>query len=389
MKGDLLKRTISFMTGKGSLNHNSRKFHAKNTDPNRTHWNVEYCNEDIKDVYHELFDDALKRYNDKQTRKDRKIDDYYEKIRSGKQEKLFHEVILQIGDKDNMGSETMEGQLAAKILDEYMKGFQERNPTLRVFAAHLHLDEATPHLHIDFIPYVTGSKGGLDTRVSLKQALSSLGFKGGSRSETELNQWVQSEKEKLAMVMRENEIEWDQKGTHEPHLSVLDYKKKVREQEVEELTEHKNLLEHDLHDISECVDEIQKEKEQAEKKAVHLKMKCEAFSMKMDPALMESLLINLIDNALKATDAGGSIWVKAYEKAGKKIFEVSDTGMGIPEEELGKITAAFYMVDKSRSRKEGGSGLGLALCVKVAEIHGGCLKIESRQREGTTVRAIF
>ena len=253
------------MTGKGSLNHNSRKFHAKNTDPNRTHWNVEYCNEDIKDVYHELFDDALKRYNDKQTRKDRKIDDYYEKIRSGQQEKLFHEVILQIGDKDNMGSETMEGQLAAKILDEYMKGFQERNPTLRVFAAHLHLDEATPHLHIDFIPYVTGSKRGLDTRVSLKQALSSLGFKGGSRSETELNQWVQSEKEKLAMVMRENEIEWDQKGTHEQHLSVLDYKKKVREQEVEELTEHKNLLEHDLHDISECVDEIQKEKEQVEK----------------------------------------------------------------------------------------------------------------------------
>lgn len=253
------------MTGKGSLNHNSRKFHAKNTDPNRTHWNVEYCNEDIKDVYHELFDEALKRYNDKQTRKDRKIDDYYEKIRSGKQEKLFHEVILQIGDKDNMGSETMEGQLAAKILDEYMKGFQERNPTLRVFAAHLHLDEATPHLHIDFIPYVTGSKRGLDTRVSLKQALSSLGFKGGSRSETELNQWVQSEKQKLAMVMRENEIEWDQKGTHEQHLSVLDYKKKVREQEVEELTEHKNLLEHDLHDISECVDEIQKEKEQIEK----------------------------------------------------------------------------------------------------------------------------
>ena len=253
------------MTGKGSLNHNSRKFHAKNTDPNRTHWNVEYCNEDIKDVYHELFDDALKRYNDKQTRKDRKIDDYYKKIRSGKQEKLFHEVIIQIGDKDNMGSETMEGQLAAKILDEYMKGFQERNPTLRVFAAHLHLDEATPHLHIDFIPYVTGSKRGLDTRVSLKQALSSLGFKGGSRSETELNQWVQSEKEKLAMVMRENEIEWDQKGTHAQHLSVLDYKKKVREQEVEELTEHKNLLEHDLHDISECVDEIQKEKEQVEK----------------------------------------------------------------------------------------------------------------------------
>ena len=293
MKGDLLKRTISFMTGKGSLNHNSRKFHAKNTDPNRTHWNVEYCNEDIKDVYHELFDDALKRYNDKQTRKDRKIDDYYKKIRSGKQEKLFHEVIIQIGDKDNMGSETMEGQLAAKILDEYMKGFQERNPTLRVFAAHLHLDEATPHLHIDFIPYVTGSKRGLDTRVSLKQALSSLGFKGGSRSETELNQWVQSEKEKLAMVMRENEIEWDQKGTHEQHLSVLDYKKKVREQEVEELTEHKNLLEHDLHDISECVDEIQKEKEQVEKERDAVIKKTEVLEKRFSALNSKAGLVDL------------------------------------------------------------------------------------------------
>ena len=281
------------MTGKGSLNHNSRKFHAKNTDPNRTHWNVEYCNEDIKDVYHELFDEALKRYNDKQTRKDRKIDDYYEKIRSGKQEKLFHEVILQIGDKDNMGSETMEGQLAAKILDEYMKGFQERNPTLRVFAAHLHLDEATPHLHIDFIPYVTGSKRGLDTRVSLKQALSSLGFKGGSRSETELNQWVQSEKEKLAMVMRENEIEWDQKGTHEQHLSVLDYKKKVREQEVEELTEHKNLLEHDLHDISECVDEIQKEKEQVEKERDAVIKKTEVLEKRFSALNSKAGLVDL------------------------------------------------------------------------------------------------
>lgn len=231
------------MTGKGSLNHNSRKFHAKNTDPNRTHWNVEYCNEDIKDVYHELFDDALKRYNDKQTRKDRKIDDYYEKIRSGKQEKLFHEVIIQIGDKDNMGSETMEGQLAAKILDEYMKGFQERNPALRVFAAHLHMDETTPHLHVDFVPYTTGSKRGLDTRVSLKQALSALGFKGGTRIETELNQWVAAEKQQLASIMLDHGIEWEQKGTHEKHLSLLDFEKQERAKEVAALEVQKADLE--------------------------------------------------------------------------------------------------------------------------------------------------
>ena len=230
-----MKRTISFMTGKGSVNHNSRKFHAKNTDPERSCLNVEYCNENVKDVYHELFDEALTRYNEKQTRSDRRIDDYYEKIRSGKQEKPFHEIILQIGDKDNMGAKTENGRLAAKVLDKYMRDFQRRNPTLRVFSAYLHMDEATPHLHIDFVPYTTGSKRGLDTRVSLKQALSALGFKGGARRETELNQWVAYEKEQLAAVMLEHGIEWEKKGTHEKHLSVLDFEKKERAKEVAEL----------------------------------------------------------------------------------------------------------------------------------------------------------
>lgn len=283
------------MDWKGSLNHNSRKFHAKNTDPKRTHWNVEYCNEDIKDVYHELFDEALKRYNDKQTRKDRKIDDYYEKIRSGKQEKLFHEVIIQIGDKDNMGSETVEGQLAAKVLDEYMKGFQERNPTLRVFAAHLHLDEATPHLHIDFIPYVTGSKRGLDTRVSLKQALSVLGFKGGTRMETELNQWVAAEKEQLASIMLEHGIEWEQKGTHEKHLSLLDFEKQERAKEVAALEEQKaDLEEHNatmqevnekwldhLKNIEQDISSAQESLKEADKKAERAKKNKAQYEKKL------------------------------------------------------------------------------------------------------------
>ena len=242
-----MKRTISFMTGKGSVNHNSRKFHAKNIDSERSYLNVEYCNEDVKDVYHELFDEALVRYNEKQTRSDRKIDDYYDKICFGKQEKPFHEIILQIGDKDNMGATTENGQLAAKVLDEYMRDFQRRNPTLRVFSAYLHMDEATPHLHIDFVPYTTGSKRGLDTRVSLKQALSALGFKGGTRSETELNQWVQHEKKQLAEIMLERGIEWEQKGTHEKHLSVLDFKKKERAKEVAELeTKKESLEEHNV-----------------------------------------------------------------------------------------------------------------------------------------------
>lgn len=230
-----MQRTISAMVGDGSVNHNSRKFKAANVDGERTHLNVDYCNENIKKVYHKLFDEALKKYNDKQTRSDRKIKNYYDKICNSKQEKPFHEIILQIGNKEDMGAESENGQLAKQVLDEYFRGFQERNPQLRVFSAHLHMDEATPHIHIDFVPFTTGSKRGLETRVSLKQALAAQGFKGGTRSDTEWNQWVQSEKEQLAAVMERYGIEWEHKGTHEKHLSVLEYKKQEREKEIEQL----------------------------------------------------------------------------------------------------------------------------------------------------------
>lgn len=290
-----MKRTISFMTGKGSVNHNSRKFHAKNTDPERSYLNVEYCNESIKDVYHELFDEALARYNEKQTRNDRRIDDYYEKIRSGKQEKPFHEIILQIGDRDTMGAETEEGRLAAKMLDEYMQEFQRRNPTLRVFSAHLHMDEATPHLHIDFVPYIAGSKRGLDTRVSLKQALTALGFKGGTRRETELNQWVSAEKQQLASIMLEHGIEWEQKGTHEKHLSLLDFEKQEREKEVAaleaqkaELEEHNATMQEvnekwldQLENIEKEIFSAQENREEADKQAEQAKKKASQYEKRL------------------------------------------------------------------------------------------------------------
>ena len=237
-----MKRTISAMRGKGSLTHNRRDFIAENVDSSRTPLNIEYRNEDVRAVYHELFDGALARYNEKQTRKDRVIEDYYEKIRMGKQEKLFEELIIQIGNKDDMNASSENGQLARQMLDEYMQSFQQRNPTLRVFSAHLHMDEATPHLHIDFIPFTTGSKRGLETRVSLKKALEALGFTGSTKSHTELNQWIEAEKQALASIIARHDIEWEQKGTHEEHLSVLDYKKQERSKEVAALENQINTL---------------------------------------------------------------------------------------------------------------------------------------------------
>ena len=230
-----MKRTISGMMGKGSVNHNTRAFTAKNVDKERSCDNIEFCHTDIKQVYHELFDEALARYNEKQKRSDRQIGNYYEKIRQGKQEKTFHEVIFQIGNKDDMNVRSAEGQLAKQILTEFMEEFQSRNPNLRVFSAHLHMDEETPHLHIDFVPFICNSKRGLDTRVSLKGALAEQGFTGGTRGATEWNQWMESEKQELAKVMERYGISWKQLGTHNKHLSVLDFEKQERTKEVAEL----------------------------------------------------------------------------------------------------------------------------------------------------------
>lgn len=237
-----MKRTISAMVGKGSTTHNNRDFIAENVDGERTKNNITYCNEKIQDVYHELFDEALQKYNAKQTRSDRVIADYYEKIRTGKQEKPFHEIILQIGDKDTMGAETKNGELAKKILDKYMHDFEKRNSNLRVFSAHLHMDEATPHLHIDFIPFTTNSKRGLETRVSLKKALEAQGFVSGSRSDTEWNRWIAFEKDILSQIMLEHGIEWDQKNIHEKHKTVSEFKRNKLIEEVEALEDKKEEL---------------------------------------------------------------------------------------------------------------------------------------------------
>lgn len=227
-----IKRTISAMSGKGVVAHNRRTYTAENVDPERSHLNIEYCYTPIEQAYHELFDEALAAFNAKQKRKDRCIKNYYEKIRDGKQEKTFYEVIFQIGNMEDMSSTSENGKLARTILDKFMRTFQERNPNLYVFSAHLHMDEATPHLHIDFIPFTTGSKRGLSTRVSLKQALADQGIVGEGRSMTERAVWAQKQKEALAEIMLEHGIEWEQKGEHREHLSVLEYKREQRTQEL-------------------------------------------------------------------------------------------------------------------------------------------------------------
>ena len=254
-----MKRTISAMSGDGVVAHNRRTYLAENVDPTRTHLNIEYCHTPIEEAYNQLFDTVLAEFNAKQKRKDRCIENYYEKIRDGKQEKTFYEVIFQVGNKDDMGAAGENAELAKTILDKFYRSFLERNPQLHVYSAHLHMDEATPHLHIDFIPFTTGSKRGLSTRVSLKQALADQGIIGEGRSLTERDLWVQKEKEALAEIMLEHGIEWEQKGEQREHLSVLEYKREKRQEELAELTQQTEQKAQEFSALEKKVEKIQKQ----------------------------------------------------------------------------------------------------------------------------------
>ena len=230
-----MERTISVTIGNGCLKHNNRVFVAENVDPDRISQNVVFVQRDLRGIYHELFDEAVEEYNAKQKRKDRIIQDYYNKIKDGHQEHLFTEVIVQIGNMKDSNCMMEETAVVRQILEEYMRGFEERNPSLRVFNAVLHMDEQTPHLHIDFVPFSEGNKRGISTKVSLKGAMKALGFAGTGRNDTESMQWVRNEKENLATLMQQRGFGWKKLGTHEKHLSVYNYEKKMRKQEVEEL----------------------------------------------------------------------------------------------------------------------------------------------------------
>lgn len=248
-----MERTISFMNGEGSLGHNTRAFIASNVDADRTKDNITLVNEDLKQVYHKLFDDSLKKYNAKQKRKDRQIKNYYDKISRSKQEKLFYEIIVQIGNREDTGVGSDAADIAVKVLTDYVELFRQRNPQLYVFGAYIHMDEETPHVHIDFVPFSIDNKRGLETKNSLKGALASRGFESEGKGNTEWQQWSEAEKEDIAIIMKKYGISWKKLDTHKPHLSVLDYKKQERTREVKE-------LEQELEDIG-VVIELKEERE--------------------------------------------------------------------------------------------------------------------------------
>ena len=250
--------SISGMTGRGSIRHNNRDFTAANVDRERSAQNIVFVNEDLKQVYHELFDEALETYNAGKKKTRDKIPDYYEHIRQSKQEKLFHEAIFQIGNLNDCGCGSEGGQRAAAALTEFAETFRERNPHLRVFNMVLHMDEATPHLHVDFVPVATEQTRGLSTRVSMKQALKQQGFTGLGRKQTEWKAWMDREKGVLTEIAQQQEFEIISLGSNRRHMDLPEYKAAIQQaeavqeqaaaaaQEVADLQEQKAELEQEI-----------------------------------------------------------------------------------------------------------------------------------------------
>ena len=203
-----------------------------------------FCNEDLKQVYHEVFDEALAAYNAKKKKTRDKIPDYYEHIRQSKQEKLFHEAIFQIGNLNDCGCGSPGGERAAAALKEFAESFQERNPHLRVFNMVLHMDEATPHLHVDFVPVATGQSRGLSTRVSMKQALKQQGFESLGRKQTEWKAWMEREKASLAEIAQAHEFEIVSLGGGRPHMELPEYR--AAAQRLEAVQEQVTAAEQDM-----------------------------------------------------------------------------------------------------------------------------------------------
>ena len=206
-------KSISMCEGKGSLSHNNREFTARNIDSSRTPNNIVFVQQALSDAYHQLFDEAVEKYNARQKRNDRKIHNYFEHlfnhlpsksvITGTNKQKSFYEHLVYIGTRKDTAVGTPDAEITTECLREYMEGFQARNPNLYVFNAVLHLDESTPHLHINYIP-VGHFTRGLEVRNAKNKALEEMGFGNDAKSN---DRWRRSEWDILKNICNAHDIE--------------------------------------------------------------------------------------------------------------------------------------------------------------------------------------
>lgn len=342
-------KTISFVKGKGSISHNNRDFIAGNVDRDRMAWNEYYVQQPIKEVYQQIFGPAIAEYNAKQKRKDRQVTDYLTDIRnSGNKEKQFYEIVVQIGRMEDTGVLDANGELsvaakeAREILEEYARNFQERNPNLYLFNAVLHMDEATPHLHLDYIPVAHGYKTKMHTRNSLTKALQEMGIEPAvSKNDTETMHWQQREREYLMEMCRERGLEVEIIGEKRDNYTIPEYK--AARQAADELTAELEILNAEKREaesiiadaneqVSESAELVAESKQQLEEinsQIADKEKEYAAYEKKIDTILAAEKPIKrelaLIRQNAKQLPAilGGESYLKISEKNLNKLMEMA------------------------------------------------------------------
>lgn len=221
------EHTLSITIGSGDIRHNNRLFKPSNVDHSRTPDNITITKEDIQDAYHRLFDESVNNYNENQKRNDRKIKNYFDKIYRSKKEKPFYELIVQVGNQNDQPDQ----KKCEAILEDFHKMMQKDYPNMAIFNSVIHVDESTPHLHLDFIPIGEGYKKGMEKRVSMQKAMQNLGFSNYADFRNELMQ-------KFEEIAKKHEIERKRDvSVGERHLTIQDYRalQRMAEKKIEEL----------------------------------------------------------------------------------------------------------------------------------------------------------
>lgn len=239
-------------------------------DYSRSDENKYLVQKDLKELYQEEFGEALEKYNAKQKRSDRKIEDYYKHIQSSKKTSLQQEMIIQVGDLNDF-IRNADYKRANEILLEWFKDFEKRNPNLKVYNAVIHNDETSPHMHLNFVPVASGYKRGLEKQVSFDRAITQ---QDSTLDKTRpFDDWREKEVKLLEKILKERGIERKLVGSNE-YKDVNEYKeKKDLEREIQWLEEK----------IAKKKDELVKVSEQVPEKKMNLKSKKKEIKTEVKP----------------------------------------------------------------------------------------------------------
>ena len=257
-------------------------------DASRTEQNIVWKDETTAHAYHRIFDDAVSEYNAKQKRKDSQIKDYRTHILNSKNgEKEFYEDVLQWGKQEDFIEHPEWRDIAKECLLEYIEGFEDRNPGLELIGAYIHMDEASPHMHFDYIPVAEGYKNGVQKRNSLDRAMRNLiAVRTGSEysprpdekdasgkcTDNATKQWKEMERAhfKKICIRRGLAVDGEIKTPERDSLSVLEYKAEMRKQEIQKLETQEKELRGTLHNLQSLIKQAEEKLEEAKKEAASI-----------------------------------------------------------------------------------------------------------------------